>query len=333
MATNGLNIHVGEKYALIAIHRLALDWANVPLVEEVCPGFWYSQQPPLGLADHWKEWIGSVRAKQLAEAQLCLCVKATTAAPRILDEENKRLLGSVGRFYQGLLLAVPLWVDGELSLLTGANSGDGADVRSISVLVPPAPVHYGTTKLIGANDLHAAAQLVPVLNGFPAGKYLRLQRALNAYATGITEKDLRERLHQFCRVIEGLILPDEGKTTKQFKSRTELFVGPGQHDLMGGLYECRSVVEHMNDPEFPDQSDRGKYRYFYEWAALAEEVARSCLRNALLSPTLLRYFESDTTLASFWKLDAAKRSELWGPPLEMRAVLDAAKRGGVHGQP
>jgi hypothetical protein len=42
-------------------------------------------------------------------------------------------------------------------------------------------------------------------------------------------------LHQYCRCIEGLILPDPGNTKKQFRSRTELFIGPKHHVLMGEL--------------------------------------------------------------------------------------------------
>lgn len=328
MASSSLSIRKGEKYALIAIPRLPLDSANVPRVQEVSPGFWYSQQPPLGLAEHWKEWIGSVRAKQLAGANLCLCVKAPTATPQVLDEDNKRLMDSVGRFYQGLLLSTRSWVEGEISLLTGANSGDGADVRNITTLVPPAPVHYGPPNYIGADDLRTAARLVPVLNGFPQGQYLRLCRALNAYFAGMVENDLRERLHQFCRVVEGLILPDTGKTTKQFKSRTELFVGPGHHDLMGEIYQNRSAVEHLNDPIVLDETDQGKYRHFYERATIVEQIARDCMRNVLLRPKLRGYFESDAKLDAFWKLDAAERTKLWGPPLDMQEVQAIAKRDG-----
>jgi hypothetical protein len=38
-----------------------------------------------------------------------------------------------------------------------------------------------------------------------------------------------------------LILPAAGKTKRQFKSRAELFIGPGHHDLMGELYDVRSA--------------------------------------------------------------------------------------------
>ena len=44
------------------------------------------------------------------------------------------------------------------------------------------------------------------------------------------------------RCIDGLILPDTGKTKQQFKSRTELFIGPRHHELMGDIYDLRSAV-------------------------------------------------------------------------------------------
>jgi hypothetical protein len=35
-------------------------------------------------------------------------------------------------------------------------------------------------------------------------------------------------------------LPDPGKTKQKFKSRTELFIGPRHHDMMGEIYDVRS---------------------------------------------------------------------------------------------
>jgi len=42
-----------------------------------------------------------------------------------------------------------------------------------------------------------------------------------------------DRLHHYCRCIDGLIVQDEAAA----QSRTELLIGPGHHDMMGEIYE------------------------------------------------------------------------------------------------
>ena len=55
----------------------------------------------------------------------------------------------------------------------------------------------------------------------------RLRRTLQyLYWRHVRLQDTLDRLHQYCRCIDGLILPDAGETKRQFKSRTELFIGP-----------------------------------------------------------------------------------------------------------
>ena len=173
---------------------------------ELAPGLWFAQRLPFALEPHWREWIGTVRADQLTKAQLILIAKSPSNAPDDLDGDNERPMNLISRFYQGVQLAVPIWVEGEVVRLTGANRGGHVDVRQISSITRPSLTHYGQIDLSGTSDLRIAAELVPILNEFPKEKYLRLCRVLNAYFSGIVENDLRERLHQFCRCVEGLIL-------------------------------------------------------------------------------------------------------------------------------
>ena len=146
---------------------------------------------------------------------------------------------------------------------------------------------------------------------------LRLCRVLNAFFSGIVEKDIRERLHQFCRSIKGLIFADQGQATRQFKSRTELFVGPSHHDFMGNLYQNRSAVEHMNDPVLSTSTDKERREAFEVLTHTSENIARYCLLNILLKPDLLKIYRGETSLAAFWNLDVSERSKIWGTPLNV----------------
>jgi hypothetical protein len=74
-----------------------------------------------------------------------------------------------------------------------------------------------------------------------AGGHSRLFRILHLYLEARAIQDNMDRLHQYCRCIDGLIVPDTGKTRKQFKSRTELFIGPHHHDMMGATMTCAAT--------------------------------------------------------------------------------------------
>lgn len=76
------------------------------------------------------------------------------------------------------------------------------------------------------SDLQLAARLggqIEALGTAPlVGGHWRLFRILGIYRDARTVSDILDQLHQYARCIDGLILPDAGKTKQQFKSRTEL---------------------------------------------------------------------------------------------------------------
>jgi hypothetical protein len=310
----------GEKYALIALPRLPTNLPELAHGKQVSNGLWFTTRLPFKLNRHWRESIGTLRVEQIEGAQLILLAKCASQALDILDGENQHLLGLVGRFYQGLLLAAPIWVEGDAVQISGANRGGAIDARQIGNITPPGRFHYGQIGLIGATALNTAAELVPILNGFPAGTYRRLCRVLNIYFSGIAQNDVRERLHQFCRCIEGLIFAEPGKTTSQFKSRTELFVGTRQHDFMGSLYLNRSAVEHMNDPILASTSEKVRSDEFLKMTRLAEGIARHCIRNILLKPSLRQHYFDEASLGAFWALGDSERAALWGSALDLAAL-------------
>jgi len=322
---NRLEIEPGEKYALIAVPQVALEWPSNPETIELGDGIWFAKGLPFHLAAHWQEWIGSIRAKQLIGADLCICVKAKCRVPESLDDENQTLLGRVGRIFQGLQLAAPLRCGGEIEQLTGAHGEDGIDVRQVATL--PSPVHSGVnvSHRPGLEAFRLAVRLGPILSSFPTGKYVRLCRVLNAFFLGIRQADIRERLHQFCRCVEGLLLTEPGKTTRQFKSRTELFVGPQQHELMGAIYDNRSAVEHMGEPVLSETDERVRRKRFVEFAVFCEELARYCVVNALLMEALRPYFEDDATLAAFWAMPKAQRETIWGARFDVTRCLESTR--------
>ena len=68
--------------------------------------------------------------------------------------------------------------------------------------------------------------------------------------------ELLDRIHQYCRCIDGPILPAIERTKRLFKNRTQLFIGSTHHDLMGGLYDIRSNVDHLRENRYLETFDR-----------------------------------------------------------------------------
>jgi hypothetical protein len=122
-----------------------------------------------------------------------------------------------------------------------------------------------------------------------------------------------DRLHQYCRCIDGLILSEAGSGLKQFKSRTELFVGPRDHDLMGQLYAIRSDIEHLNEHKYLEVFDRARMLDLVQKEAIAHHIARHALAHVIGTPSLWQHFGNTAALAPFWQLPPADRQELWGP--------------------
>jgi hypothetical protein len=114
----------------------------------------------------------------------------------------------------------------------------------------------------------------------------RLFRAVHLYTQMRTERDLLQRVHQYTRCVEGLLLCDPGKSRKQFRSRTELFMGPGHHEIMGEIYDMRSKVEHLHEDQYLEPFDREIRLDIMEKEAVIEHVARTTLNRILSNEEL-----------------------------------------------
>jgi hypothetical protein len=280
-------------------------------------------RPPFGLARHWKEWIGSVKAEKLEKANLFLMSKGSSTNPEVLDGENDRYKARVYQFYRGILLTGFFGCYYAPHVLTGANVDGEITVRQIAELplphiLPGAPVvNIDKTRLLNAANLADAIEDLPAVT-----KRERLGRVLHAFNVGIESDNPANRLHQFVRCIEGFIYPDIGATKKQFRSRTELFLGPRHHRLTGELYDIRCFVEHLHDPlrEVGGATEREKRLRLLQHAMESEAIARYCICSFLSNRTLWPYFENDQNLAGFWKLSDHDRRKLWGVPLDIDAV-------------
>ena len=191
----------------------------------------------------------------------------------------------------------------------------------------PAPQVFRPYPPVVADNIELAAQLGQKLDEMmpetvPGGLW-RLFRTLHIYIETRTISDLVDRIHQYCRCIEGLILPVIGKTKRQFKSRTELFIGLAHHELMGALYDIRSDVEHLHENRHLETFNREARLDLVKKEAIAEYIARTALARIFSQDALWQHFGNTAALRKFWALLAAERQEIWGEPIDpMVSVTD-----------
>jgi hypothetical protein len=221
-------------------------------------------------------------------------------------------------FYVGLLLASTFAPSYRPVLLTGSRRDGEIDIRQQQDFDFPIPGVIQPYPSVVPDDIRMAARLGENLEilatGQLSGGHWRLFKTLHIYTEARTTGEIVDRIHQYCRCLEGLILPAAGKTRQQFKSRTEIFIGPAHHDLMGELYDVRSAVEHLHENRYLESFDRETRLDLVKKEAIVEHVARVALARVIGDEALWPHFANTPALEKFWALTAPERTRIWGDP-------------------
>jgi hypothetical protein len=253
-----------------------------------------------------------------------LC-KIASRTPDILDAENQIVQQRAWGFYVGLLLASTFSPGYRPILLTGSRRGAEIGIRQQQNLDSPIAGVVTPYPSILPSDIRTAALLAENLETLAtaplAGGHWRLFRTLNVYTQARTIGQIVDRIHQYCRCIDGLILPEVGRTRQQFKSRTEMFVGPGHHDLMGELYDVRSAVEHLHENRYLETFDRALRLDLVKKEAIVEYVAREALARIIGDRGLWPHFANTPALERFWASTLPERRKIWGNPIDPLAAI------------
>jgi hypothetical protein len=210
-------------------------------------------------------------------------------------------------------------------MLTGSRRGGEIDLRQQQDFEPPIPCVFRPYPPVVPNEIRLAARLGENLETIAtasiAGGHWRLFRTLNVYTEARTTAQVVDRIHQYCRCIDGLILPATGKTKQQFKSRTELFIGPNHHDLMGELYDVRSAVEHLHENRYLEYFDRATRLELARKEAVVEHIARTAVARAIGDDALWPHFGNTPALEKFWALTPAEQKKIWGDAINPLAAI------------
>lgn len=321
----------GEKYALVGLavkFNGNLPPGNITANLSVIAGSKFN------IPAHWREWLGSIRTGEVEDCNLFLLSKLASSAPEVLDDENQKLQQRVWNFYIGLLLVSTFAPAHKPVMLTGSHRDDEIDLRQQKDFDSPIPCLFRRYPPVLPNDIRLAARLgenLETITATPiAGGHWRLFRTLQVYIEARTTSEIVDQIHQYCRCIDGLILPAIGKTKQQFKSRTELFIGPDHHGLMGELYDIRSAVEHLHENRYLEYFDRTLRLELARKAAIAEHIARTALARVIGDSNLWPYFGNSPALEKFWSLTQAERKTIWGDPINPLAAIADFDPQDIH---
>ncbi len=277
-----------------------------------------------------------MRERAIRDTNLVLVAKMPSSQIGTRDSENENLKARVSRLFQSLLLTAAIRVFEPAFLVSGSHREGRAEVWQFSELLAPLAVAGSPTDPATAATLMTATAFLDAIGELEAiGGFKRIGRIYSIYQRALQNPDHVERFHQFCRCLEGFILPDIGRTTSQFRTRTELFVGPGHQNLMGRLYQMRSRVEHLHDVfDAPTSDERERRLGLLRDTVCVEELSRRCLVRFLSTRALWPYFANDDALKQFWRSDAAEmRRATWGEPFdveELRGRFDAGQVSDHH---
>jgi hypothetical protein len=322
----------GEKYAFVGLSVNVEQ--NVPQ-GLIAPRLWVVNGPQFQVPSHWKEWLGTIRAEEVEGANLFLLSKIKSERPDVFDGENKSLQHLVSLFYVGLLLATPFSTAHKPVVLTGSRRNGEVDVRQQGAFEIPIPCKFRPYPALTTEDIKTGARIADKIRRIEEattlpGGHWRLFRVLHLYQETRTARDILERLHQYSRCIDGLILPIAGETKRQFKSRTELFIGPRHHDLMGEIYDVRSAVEHLHENRYLEGFDREMRLDLLKKEAIVEFIARTSISRIIENPALWSHFANTASLGAFWSLPDTEKKKIWGDFIDPFAALADFDPNYIH---
>ncbi len=305
-----------QKYALVG---LSVKVAGA-VPDKPSQNLWALSDLAFQIPTTWKEWLGTIRTEEVEQCNLFLLSQLTSHAPEILDAEDQLLQRRVWNFYVGLLLSSTFAPAHRPVLITGSCRGGEIGIRQQQDLDSPIPLIANHYPAITREHIQLAAQLGEDLEAFAsapiAGGRWRLFRTLQVYVDARVTAEVVDRIHQYCRCVEGLILPAVGKSRQQFKSKTELFIGSGHHDLMGDIYDVRSAVEHLHESRYLESFDRVSRLDLVKKEAIVERIAREAIRRVMGNTNLWPHFANTAALSRFWSLASTEQRRLWGDTID-----------------
>ena len=309
-----------SKFAMLTVNNVYTDLPAAAF--QLSDGTWVMPAVPVPDLGIWKEWIGSIRMERLGRANLVLFLEEPSDNPEILDAVHQRLDKDLSLLFYMLHVRSGIEVADGADLLCGSSINGIPGIRQMSQM-PAFHQSKGWKRApITTAWLEDGVSLRAGVTAMDADKtqFRRVIRGLNTLFKGLKETG-QDRLHQFVRALEALILPDIGRTEKQFVHRCQTFARAGDDTraLLVEAFAMRSDTEHLNPWDEAVQSYPADQRDDVCWhrTRQIEHLACDAYSRLLRDAALRDHFCTEAAIAAFWKLPDDQRRALWGKPLDI----------------
>jgi hypothetical protein len=314
----------GDKFAILAIENV---YAKLPknCEEQLSNGTWVLNHIPVDIEANWKEWLGSMRLEEIGMSNAVLIRSNPSSNPQILDDDHEALAKDLTETFSLLQLSGVLEDDGA-SLVKGSVARE-SEIRQVSDLPRYKQTKGYTRTPVTIEVLEGAAQRRVALDEIHTthSEFKRFIRGLNVLMDGFQQLMPQERLHQFVRSLEALILPEIGKTPKQFVHRCQTFAeaNAAASKVLEEAFDMRSEAEHLNDWENSLQAYPPGERedIAFQRTRQMERLACVAYSRILDDHAIRSHFRNESTLGDFWKIkDDASRKQFWGSQLDLTSI-------------
>jgi hypothetical protein len=309
-----------SKFGILTFNNVYADLPSAGF--RLSDGTWVMPGVPVADLGIWKEWIGSIRMERLAKANLVLFAEESSTNPEIVDAVHQRLSHDLSRLFYFVHLRSGIECE-SADLLLGSSRGGTPEIRQMSQLATFYQSKGYRRAPITPEWLEDAVALRAGVIAMDADKseFRRVNRDLNTLFKGLQETG-QDRLHQFVRSLEALILPDIGKTEKQFAHRCQTFARASDDTraLLVEAFAMRSDTEHLHPWDEAVQKYPADQRENVCWHRTRQiHLACDAYSRLLRDGALRNHFGTDAAIAAFWKLPDDQRRTLWGKPLDVAA--------------
>jgi hypothetical protein len=317
---NQLKINEGQNFSCECFGRIYVP-DDIASGVEIAPNFYAGRGLPVIHGEHWERWLGEITFESIKQGLVLTLLAPQPAPGHVVNLELSRKLNRLDIAI--ILQGVPNYEQG--FLIAGANQTGEAEVRQFS---RAARIYHRTRGMhpltIGRVELDRAAFLAAKLEriDYKGSDWRRLRRSIDCLAKGSAEPHLNdEKIHQFARSLEGLILPDTGATKRQFVHRLKTFVvaNSATDEILGQIFDIRSNLEHLHNAldALPSGTQEERENLLYKRARQIDRLARFAISHVLENDTLCSIFKTDADIAAFWAKKDHECRALWGKRLDI----------------
>jgi hypothetical protein len=329
-----LTLSLGQKFAMLMVENV---YAELPGNDyQLSDGTWVLSRIPVEIEAHWAKWIGTLRTEKMQTANLVLLRAVNSNNPTLAgDKEQIDLTQHLVKLFSMLQLdGVPEYAEAEI--VAGAVLEDGSNIRHVGKLPDFRHTKGYVKNAVDIPRLEVATKLREALEQIEgmlsSNRFVRFMRGLNVLRDGLLQTVGQERIHQFVRSLEALVLPEVGSTKKQFVHRCQTFAKASAQSktVLEEAFDMRSDTEHLQDWNRALQSHPASER---EDVALQrtrqmERLATNAYSRILGEKALWAHFQDDRAQQAFWRLAEVSRNTIWGKQVDVGAIPIVRKYDG-----